>query len=141
MKKGLVLLAFPILVKAGEIDQMWNYLYNHIAGCINDEIYSTTKTPIHPLKSKHDLLDYLKSLDLPPGYYVIVNTRWITSPQVCYIRWRMRQLGYNSRFYAPANILIVAIVKREADAIDLTNKLKTFVNPKYVFYVPVFPED
>jgi len=139
MKKGIAVLLLAGTAFSGEIDQMWNYLYNHIAGCIQDEVISSAKQPLYPLRTKEDLLNYLKSLDLPPGYYVLVNTKWLTSSQVCYIRWKMRQFGYNSHFYAPANILVVAVVQREADAIAISNQVKHFVNPSYVFYVPVFP--
>jgi len=139
MKKAIAVLGLVGLSFGGEIDQMWNYLYNQIAGCIRDEISSYSKKPLFPIRTKEDLLLYLKSLDLPPGYYVVINAKWLTSPQVCYIRWKMRQMGYNSHFYAPANILVVAVVQRKADAIALVNEVKHFVNPSYVFYVPVFP--
>ena len=140
MKKLLIGTVFlSVLTFADQIDQMWGYLYNHIRGCITDEINSQQYPPIAPIANKMDLIAYLKALPYPKGYYVLVKTDYLTSSEVCYLRWKMRNLGYNSHFLAPVNLLLVAIVPREADAIYITNQVKKLLaNPKWVLYVPVF---
>jgi hypothetical protein len=125
---------------SGEIDQMWGYLYNHIRGCIRDETLSEEiYKPVLPIRTKEDLLYYLKSLPFGPGYYVIVNTKQLTSSEVCYLRWKLRQLGYSSHFLSPVNILVAAIVPRKADAIYLSHQLKKLVaDPNWIYFLPVF---
>jgi len=140
VKKTLGVIFLVSLSFSGEIDQMWGYLYNHIRGCVEDEIMSAEiYKPITPIQTKEDLITYLRSLPFGPGYYVIVNTKQLTSSEICYLRWKLRQLGYNSHFLAPADILVAAIVPKRADAIYLSEQIKKLVaDPDWVYFLPVF---
>jgi len=140
VKKWLIPFLLLSTTFAGEIDTYWDFLYNHIRSCLiqadeNARIYK----PLAPIKSKEDLLNYLKALPFQPGYYILVDTSEITSSRVCYLEYIARKSGFSPVFLPAVDKLIYAIVNRKADAELIVKELRKIVTPSSsVFWVPVF---
>jgi len=140
MRKLLSIFLLTSSVFAGDIDTYWDFLYNHISSCLeqaerNAQIYK----PIFPVKSREDLLNYLKALPLQPGYYILVDTSGITSSRVCYLEYISRKNGFSPLFLPAVDKLIYAVVSRKADAQLIVNELRKIISPpSVVFWVPVF---
>ena len=114
---------------ASEIKQYWDRFYNEIKQCIMDNVKSETfyKPEIQP-DDAIGLKSYLKALDYS-NYVVYIRTENIKESDLCFIRYSLKELGYNPKYYKPAEILVVDQFQRKVDAQALKQKVETLFKP------------
>ena len=119
---GLVIVNFAV---GSELKAYYDRLYPHIRQCVLQEIDSQEiYKPVLQLKTKKDIENYLKALDLPKGYYVVIDTTPFSSKDVCFLELVIKQLGHSPKYYQPAEKIVVDVFQRKQDAVLLKKQLK-----------------
>lgn len=132
MKRLVVgMLILTKTVVAGELKEYFDRIYPQVRQCVlqemrSDEIYK----PVIKIENKRDVIDYLKALDLPRGYYVVVDTTNFTSKDICFLQLIFREMGNNPEYYKPVEKIVVNIFSRKQDAVYLRNELEKRINLK-----------
>lgn len=116
-------------VNASEVKQYWDRFYNEIKQCVMDNVKSDTiyKPEIKP-DDAIGLKSYLKALDYS-NYVVYIKTDKIKESDLCFIRYSLKELGYNPKYYKPAEILVVDQFQRKVDAQALKQKVENLFKP------------
>lgn len=67
-------------VIGSELKEYFDRIYPQVRQCVMQEMKSEDiYKPAIKIENKRDVIDYLKALDLPKGYYVVVDTTKFTS--------------------------------------------------------------
>ena len=139
MKKLLIttLIVSSAFAKDMELKKYWDSFYTEIKSCITDKYKSKDLyKPAKPIEDTMDLKAYLKALDYE-GYVVYIDTKRLTESDICFLKYLTKQLGYNPKYYAPVEILVVEAFDRPVDATKLKIKLESLMpKPKKVSIDP-----
>ncbi len=65
--------------------------------------------------------DYIASLGLGSGYYLLVDASNLTPLDICYIERDLKKLGYHPLYEKPINNIIVGIFDKKSNAKALQN--------------------
>ena len=116
------------LAKDQELKKYWDRFYNEIKQCVMENVKSQTlyKPEIEP-NDAIGLKSYLKALGYE-NYVVFLKTDKIKEPDLCFIRYVLKNMGYNPHYYSTAEILVVDTFQRKVDAESLKQKLLNMFN-------------
>ena len=107
----------------------WNAFFKPIQACIQEAIKTQLKHTDMPKK------EYIKSLGLGSGYYVLVNTKDYKLSDVCYLKYELQRKGYSPIYEEPIDTLIVGIFQRKPDALAVADKLRAININSSVKYI------
>ena len=118
-------------VIGSELKEYFDRIYPQVRQCVMQEMKSEDiYKPAIKIENKRDVIDYLKALDLPKGYYVVVDTTKFTASSICFLQLVFKEMGNNPQYYKPVEKIVVNIFSRKQDAIYLKDKLENSFNLK-----------